>query len=198
LSRKVVPAQPRSKAQIEAFALIVLRTYQPKALEEPAPFDIERFFECELESLTGITTDYRELPPGVHGYTDSEQKESVISSDLMDDPRQLEFSRSTMAHETGHALYHVREFRQKKAHYKSIHDKKHFSFRMYRETEIPAYKNPEWQAWRFAGAILMPAPIIKAAVKEGHGLRAMAKMFCVNPAFVRTRLKGLDLFNVPE
>ena len=198
MSRKVIPAKPRSNADIEAFALSILRRYQPEALAKPTPFDIERFFECELERLTGVLPDYRPLPIGIFGYTDSDEMESVISSELMDDAYQLKFTRSTMAHETGHALLHVEEFRLKKAILRSIHNKQHVSLRMYRESAIRLYKNPEWQAWRFAGCLLMPASMVKTVLGDGCSVRAIAEIFEVNPAFVRTRLRGLKILNVPE
>jgi hypothetical protein len=157
MSRRLVATNPRSGAQIDEMARSIIKKFQPEALEEPMPFDIERFFECEVEKITGVRSDYRTLPPEIHGYTDSGAMESVISSDLMDDSFQILFARSTMGHETGHCLIHVPEFRMKKEILRSIHDGCHNDgLRMYRETEIPVYMNPEWQAWRFSGALLMP------------------------------------------
>lgn len=195
MSRKIVIASPRSGVEIDEIALRIIREFQPEVLNEPAPFDIERFFECELEELSGVKPDYREMQNGIYGYTDSDALETVISSDLIDDPFQLMFCRSTMAHEIGHVIIHVPEFRFKKALLRSIHDKKHVSLQLYRETDIPVYKNPEWQAWRFAGAILMPTPVIKAAANKGLGVREMSRLFQINPAFVKTRLRALKILN---
>jgi len=193
LSRKVVIANPRSGAEIDDFALRIIREFQPKVLEEPSPFDIEDFFEFDVEKISGVRPDYKELPVGIHGYTDSDAMETVISSDLMDDPCQKYFRRSTTAHEIGHALIHVYEFRQKKAILKSIHDKQHVSLQLLREADIPVYRNPEWQAWRFAGALLMPAPTIKPAFDEGLSVKALSTLFQVNPAFVKSRLRALKI-----
>ncbi|MCF6156162.1 MAG: ImmA/IrrE family metallo-endopeptidase [Candidatus Brocadia sp.] len=115
---------------------------------------------------------------------------SVISCDLVEEPRQKYFCRSTMAHEIGHAILHVSDYKRAKAILKSIHNKDHI-LRMYYEKELKPYMNPEWQAWRFAGALLMPAPAIKEATMEGNGIYNMSQRFGVNSAFVKSRLKTL-------
>jgi Zn-dependent peptidase ImmA (M78 family) len=193
LGRKLVMANPRSGAEIDTLASTVIRKIQPEALRELNALEVERLFECELEGLTRIETDYRKLPQGIHGYTDSETMECVISQELIDDPSQLFFCRSTMGHEVGHALIHVPEFRQKKALLRSIHDPDHASLRLYREADIPTYRNPEWQAWRFAGALFMPEPMIRLAIEKGYSIEEMSEVFEVNPAFVKTRLRALRL-----
>lgn len=194
MSRRIVIANPRSGRQLDTMALEIVKSFQPDILAEPAAFDIERFFDCALEAITEIKTDYRPLPDGIYGYTDSETMESVISTELMEDPAQLFFARSTMSHEAGHAIIHVPEFRLKKAILTSIHNAQHgAALRLHRESDVPIFKNPEWQAWRFAGALLMPAVAIREAIRRGNGLRELARLFQVNPAFVETRLRALKI-----
>lgn len=194
MSLRVPVASPRSGAEIDAIALKIIKKFQPEILDEPAPFNIERFFECELERISGVKSDYRrDLPSGIYGYTDSDTMESVICSDLLDDPLQIKFTKSTIAHETGHVLIHVPEFRRKKALLRSIHDKEHVSLRLHRQANVKVFMNPEWQAWRFAGALLMPTPTFKAGVIKGLDELDLSELFQVNPAFVRTRLRALKL-----
>ena len=193
MSRKIVAAAARSANQIEEMALVIIRAVQPTALRGPEPFDVESFFEFHMEELTGVKPDYRELPNGIHGYTDSDANESIVCSDLMDDPLKERFARSTMAHEAGHAVIHVPEFKLKRAILRSVHDDKHASLRLYRQEEVPLYCNPEWQAWRFAGALLMPEKIFRRAVEMGVSERVLVDTFNVNPAFVRSRAKALKL-----
>jgi len=192
VSKRLVPAEPRSNADIEALTLELVQKYQGGLLERGEQFDIVRFFECEMEAICGVRPDYQKLGAEIQGYTDSERMVSVISCDLAEDRWQEKYYRSTVAHETGHAILHVRDYRHKKALLKSIHRKDH-ALTMYRETDIVLYKNPEWQAWRFAGALLMPAPAFTAAIREGLGVRDLADRFGVNPAFVRSRLRALGL-----
>jgi len=194
LSRRVPIANPKSGAEIDMGALRIIKKFQPEILNNPAPFNIELFFECELERICGVKSDYRsDLPTGIYGYTDSDTMESVVLSDLMDDPTQIKFCRSTMAHETGHAIMHVSEFRRKKALLRSIHDEHHISLRLHRSANVKIFMNPEWQAWRFAGALLMPAPTFKTAVMDGLDEWSLSELFQVNRAFVRARLKALKM-----
>lgn len=71
MPRKIVIANPRSGRDLDDFALEIIKFFQPEILKKPGPFDIERFFDCVLEKITGVKTGYRRLPLGMHGYTDS-------------------------------------------------------------------------------------------------------------------------------
>jgi len=192
LSRRLIPAKPKSRADIDGLALNIVQKYQPGMLNNEERFDIERFFDCELEGLTKVKTGYRRLESGIHGYTDSEDMISIISVDLMEGSWEEFFCRSTMAHETGHAILHVWDYRRKKTILRSIHNKDH-ALRNYRESEIITYKNPEWQAWRFAGSLLMPEPVFREAVTDGLGERDLSQRFGVNPAFIRSRAKAFKI-----
>lgn len=98
-----------------------------------------------------------------------------------------------MAHECGHCILHVPEVTDRKAALKFIHDGDHVKLRLYHQSDIPTYENPEWQAWRFAGALLMPEETFSNAIKLGYSDRAIARVFRVNPAFVASRAKALKL-----
>lgn len=191
MSRLVPVASPKSGARIDALSLSLVKRYQPEVLQRPMPFDIERFFECDLEYLVGVKTDYRELAHGIHGYTDIDKMESVIALQLMEDDSQKRFRRSTIAHEAGHVVQHVLEFRRKKEALRFIHDSEQAGLKMYREQDIPLYRNPEWQAWRFAKGLLMPAPSVRLATRCGYTWQDMSEVFDVNPAFALSRLREL-------
>lgn len=192
MPRRLVPARPRKKVEIDDLAHSIIRAVQPSALKTPEKFEIERFFDCYLEEMTGVKTDYRKLEDGIYGYTDSDRMECVISSDLAEDYLSEFFCRSTMAHEGGHALMHVMDYRIKKAILHSIHRKDH-QLRVFREKDIKIYMNPEWQAWRFAGSILMPEVTFTLAHQSGFSERELSETFGVNPAFIRSRKKALNL-----
>ena len=142
MTRRLVPARPRSRDDIESIALRISQSCQPDMLSNIEPFDVERFFDCYLEELTGVTSDYRVLQPGIYGFTDADTKECVMSSDLADELWQEKFYRSTMAHEIGHAVMHVKDYRLKKTLRRFVHEKDHL--RAYRQEDIITYKNPEW------------------------------------------------------
>jgi len=192
---KIVPALARSGAQIDLIALKIIKGTQPKVLLEPRPFDIEEFFEFDMEELTGITTSYGHLPPGIHGVTDSERMTSSVEVSLLGEYSQLEFARSTIAHECGHGVMHVPEFRARKQVLRSIQDKEDVQLKMYRKEQVPVYRNPEWQAHRFAGALLVPETTLRIAWGRSRDENELARIYQVYPAFMRARLKALKLIS---
>lgn len=189
---KIIPAKPRSGRDIDQKALEIVRYYQPRVLTNGDPFDICSFFEFDLPELSGVDVDYQRLNPGVYGYTDSEQNVCVISVDLVEDPFQEFFLHSTLAHETGHVIFHVPEFRQKRKLLKSILRKEDVSGSLlHRSEDVVTYMNPEWQAWHFAGALLMPKPAFIEAMNKGYGDRELSQLFKVNPKFVQNRRRAI-------
>ena len=193
MARKVVKAAPKSGADIDLIALRLIQRYQPEALQQPQEFDIERFYENALETIAGVRPDYQDLGLPVHGYTDSDQQISVVDISLAENPSQRNRFRATVAHEVGHAVLHVRQFRRQKEVLRFTHDCEDVSLRMYREDEIPAYVNPEWQAWRFAKALLMPEKPFRMAHAMGMSIRQLAMTFGVSVDFARLRLRDLAL-----
>lgn len=198
MPRSVPAARPRSKNEIEMVARKIILLSQPECLTSPVAFEIERFFDCDLEGLTGVQTDYRELPVGVHGLTDCEAKISIISSKIADPKNKSarRFRNSTTAHETAHAILHVADFRRRREAIKLINNGRDVGIKLYREEEIEAYRNPEWQAWQFAKSLLMPREMVRYAVlKLGYNMRDLCETFDLHPAFVRVRLKELELLD---
>lgn len=191
--RKVAAADPRSGKEIDTIALQIIDKFQPEVIKNNQNFRIEEFFDLDLERYTGVKTDYAVLPAGVQGYSDSDIPEAVIAVDLMEDPSSEYYCNSTIAHEIGHAILHVPEFRKKKAIIRSITNEENVNLRLYRERDIPIYMNPEWQAWRFAGALLMPEPVIRWAIKQGFDKQKMSDLFRVNVKFVNSRMRALKL-----
>lgn len=102
---RTLMANPRSGKDIDQQAYQLIRKIQPDVLRKPIAFDVESFFEFDLGDITGVSPDYGTLPWGIYGYTDSESRVSIISSEMMEDPSQEKFSRSTIAHECGHAFF---------------------------------------------------------------------------------------------
>lgn len=196
MSRRVLLAEPTSGAKLDKFAFDLVKAYQPHVLQDIQSFDIETFFECHLEHLTGVTTGYKELSYNIHGYTDIEALECMVASVLVDDPTKIQFLRSTQSHESAHSLLHVKQFKQKKAFLRFIHDKDHANLRLHREESVPLYCNPEWQAWRLGSALLMPTPMIRKAVNEGYSIVDLSEVFNVSAAFVVSRLRGLKIEGV--
>jgi len=194
MARSIVRASPTSGNKLDLHALAIVRKYQPSVLDNPSPFDVERFFENDLESIAGVHFDYLPLRYDVFGYTDSDEMVSVVSASLADDPANINLFRATVAHEAGHAILHVPQFRRKKQLLKFVDsDEMDVGLRMYREDQIPLYENPEWQAWRFAKGLLMPLPMVFRAFQLAYSLEDMSDAFGVSVKFARSRLKELKL-----
>jgi len=193
VNRRFVPAKPRSNKDLESLSLNLVKHYQPGVINQKQRFDTEEFFDVDLEKLTGVATDYQHLESGIYGYTDTDEMVCAISKELADDPSSEYFFRSTTAHEIAHAVLHVSDYRLRRAILRSVNKKGHDSLRLFHESEIPLYRNPEWQAWRFAGALLMPAQAFLSAVKSGESLRDLSQHFGVNASFVMTRARSLKI-----
>jgi Zn-dependent peptidase ImmA (M78 family) len=92
----------------------------------------------------------------------------IICSELAEygeDDVQRRRLRATLAHKIGHCYLHFKDSRRARTMLKFLHDESS-SLTMYGQAEIKAYENPEWQAWRFAGALLMPECCVRAAVDK--------------------------------
>jgi hypothetical protein len=185
--------KPMSGKQIEQLATLILTKYQPESLKAGTPFDIHRFVDTKLEDLTGVTPIYSiELPPEIYGLTDSAENRLEIQESLAEDPFQEKFFRSTLAHETGHCLLHVPQLRTLKR-VQIFKQGKEDGVQLYRKGNIPLYCNPEWQAWRFAGALLMPEGPLRAMVNNGASISEISNVLQVNVPFVRARMKALKI-----
>jgi len=191
-----VPLVPGlSRKKIEAKAVSLLREFQPEALRGECPVDIEQIFEFYVPEHYKIDTGYTDLSflgSGVLGYTDASKKISYVDKTLIDskDIATERRCRATVGHETGHCIYHVSILNFFKS--SLFKDNSEGLYRAKR-TEIKAYQDPEWQAWEFARAFLMPRHLILEYCEKDYSIRDMAGFFNVNPAFVEVRLKTLKI-----
>lgn len=188
----VVPGMSRN--EIEMTATSLLRKLQPEALKGENAVDIEEIFEFYIPDRYDIETEYTDLSflgPDVLGYTDADKKISCIDKTLSDsDDLAVERRfRSTVGHEIGHCIYHVSIMRAFKS--SSIRGEG----KLYRANrfELRAFEDPEWQAWEFSRACLMPRNLILTFLEKGFSLWEMADHFNVNPAFMEVRLKTLKI-----
>ena len=191
---RLVPAKGRSGREIDKIAECLLHDCQPAALMEPQVVDVESIFEFELPEM-GIVPDYQPLERrGIQGFTDSKNKICVVSAELAEDPTAIPYFRSTVAHEIGHAILHIPEYRRRRQTIVSEQAAEEAILHRLPDTLIPVYRNPEWQAHRFSGGLLMPEPAVRKAILANRcDFTVLSKVFEVTPAFVRSRLKGLKM-----
>jgi hypothetical protein len=186
----------------------------------PEPIRIERFVEKRFR-LDQVC--YEDLPARVLGYTQFGQKgvEAIfISRHLADDRSGVSERRisSTLAHEAGHGLLHGYLFMLDSFPMKLFEDDKDVSPAQILcrdgptdRLKLPAYDGRWWeyQANRMIGALLLPKPLVIAAVApllspngelgvptlaDELRLRAashLADVFDVNRAVAEIRLQGL-------
>ncbi|MFN0139352.1 MAG: ImmA/IrrE family metallo-endopeptidase [Pyrinomonadaceae bacterium] len=193
MGKQIVVADGRSGVGIDAAAVKIIESHANEMLVEPRPFDVQGYFEFDLETETGIVAEYAEPPFNAHGYTDIEQMRCVISPSLLEKPTDRRFLRSTIAHEIGHCILHVPEFRSKKNLVRFIHNDQAAVLPRLNEDQVRLCFNPEWQAWRFAGALLMPAPSVSKALTLGAAIEDLQDIFDVNPKFAASRLRALRI-----
>ncbi|HBH28182.1 MAG: ImmA/IrrE family metallo-endopeptidase [Desulfofustis sp. PB-SRB1] len=193
MTNRIFKASPRSGNEIDQIAYEIIKRVQPHVLSSPQPFDVELLFELHLSDLTGVETTYDNLPQGIYGVTALREMTSVVSITMVDDSSQLGFSRSTIGHECGHSIIHVPEFRRKRMATWSSYQGFDDGMIMYRQNEVAVYENPEWQAHRFSGALLMPLVTVKLAVTGGAKEADLADIFKVTIPFVVSRLKALKI-----
>lgn len=195
MKKIVTVVAPLSKRKIEAFARSILLEVQSEALKGKEPVDIEYIYDVYIPDKYGITTGYTDLSemgPNVLGYTNAVIKESYVDKSLYEsrEPSAIRRCRSTIAHESFHCIEHVPVLN----YFKSV-SRKGDDTLLYRtqRSNIPAFKDPEWQSWMFAGALLMPDHLVRGYYERGMRKRDLAEIFDVNPAFARVRLKKLGL-----
>lgn len=193
MGKQVLVAQKRSGIEIDLAAEKVIREYKPEILTKPQAFDVQRYLDCELEERTGIAGDYQMIQGGVHGYTDIEEMKCVICKSLSDDPQNRRFLRSTIGHELGHCFLHVPEFRRRKQLARFINKDENAVLQRRAEDNIPTCAHPEWQAYRFSGALLIPRSSLEIALARGASEHELCEIYDVHAPFLQSRLRALKL-----
>lgn len=185
---------PRSRQSIASQAKRLTVRF-PELRQNSSVLDVEYLFDVILPGEYGIKTEYADLSrrfPGknVLGFTDPENKECLIDAALYEDistSGRRRF-RATVGHEAGHCLLHVRD----REISSSVSVGGRGFFRAKRK-DIPAYRDPEWQAWEYGDELLMPQDQLAAQVKSGKSLFELAEFFDVNPKYVETRMRKLKI-----
>jgi len=189
-SSKVIPVSPCSKNDLDDIATRILYNYQKEVLINIEPVNIEDLFEIDIPEITGVLTGYDSLNPGILGVTNAATMTSYVDVELAEatDSVNKRRYRATVAHESAHCIKHVKQLKE----FASILGKDEMSHYRTEKSNIPSYKDPEWQAWYLGGALLMPKANITKAY-EKYGELELPNIFDVNISFVRIRLDKLGL-----
>ena len=154
-----IPAvRPRSGQTIERAAFNIVADFSPTTLSAEVSFPVFEFCEFALEDATGVVFGVEDLPPGVEGRF--EGNSLIIDSNVYEEAQEHDGrARFTLAHEVGHCVLHASELR-------TLNHPSQSFVQLHRRKSIPAYRDPEWQANRFAGALLMPWQAVLAIDEE--------------------------------
>lgn len=94
-------------------------------------------------------------------------------------------ARATLNHELGHAVLHREVLKRMQVPATSPG-----GLARHPRSEVPAFVDPEWQAWVFAGALLMPRSSL--AAMRGAAPWETARIHQVTESFLQTRLDLID------
>ena len=188
----VVP--PLSGNQIEQQANKIVSMY-PDAWAGKEPVPVDFIFDHDIKALgiKPLFTDLSVQGRDAYGFTDGINKSSMISDAVANDTSVVgrRFFRSTVGHELGHVYLHV-PYGQFHASLQAAG----IGF-MRERSNMRAWEDPEWQAWRFCKALCMPAHLVHSIVKKfgtnQQGIDALKEAFDMNYSFVMSRIRELQI-----
>jgi hypothetical protein len=179
---------PQSRAGIEGEAEDTLAVYFPEHLSSPGALDVERLADFIMPKYFGYALEIvprskSPLSPYEEAKMDPDQKKILISEMqyealLRNDHR----ARFTMCHECGHVIMHSRQMEELTV------DQILTGIHLMRSKQVPKYRDSEWQADYFAGAILMPRATMvlfveslqRAGLKKDDIIMQIMKRYCVS------------------
>jgi len=174
----VFAVAPMSGSQIESDATVVLKKYSPALLKEPDAFDIVNFFDFPMKDDFKLDTAVQHLADGVEGQAWPDGRVFVSELTYEMACSNIGRGRFTIAHECYHGLKHRGQIRHVLVHTGQA--------TLYRRKSLSAFRDPEWQADRFAAALLMPAPMVTllaSRVRQDQIVKAISSTFQVSYAF---------------
>lgn len=156
----VPPVTPMSGRAVEERADHLIRTTFPGLWQSAGPFPVEEMLEFHLSRKFGFEIDVQPLPAEVEAFTTPEYRTVTISLDTYQDlDLGMGRARFTVLHELGHVALHARQLDRVFVSSRGV-------VRLHRG-RLPAYRDPEWQANKFAAALLMPAHHVMRMLREG-------------------------------
>ncbi len=171
----------RSGNNIEHVAVLLLNQFSPRSLQNIEPIDLIDLFEGRALRSMGFEYGVEDLPPGMDGKTDFAERRCVVSAETYDGADLDGRSRFTIGHEIGHVCLHRKELI-------GILEEQRRPATFFRK-DIPAYLDPEWQANRFSGALLMPLHHMIKLLKDGADERDVMSLFRVSFQAAEIRIR---------
>ncbi len=195
LTAEVPAVSPLGVAAIVELGRCFLAPLAPEALSVPKPLDVLTLVDTRLPKFgIHICPASRQEIGDRDGATDLDGTGEItilISEEVweeleLDAPRS-HYARSTVCHELGHAIIHVPALRRRLQLTNVL--------ARTQRAKLRAYEDPEWQAWMFCGAILIPSVTLQALQSENAKLtpELVSQTYEVSSSMARQHLKRLKL-----
>lgn len=170
LEEEVPPVNPLSMAAIEELGRCFLEQLAPEALTKPQPLDVLDLVDRRLPEFgIHVYPATRAEIGNRDGATDPKGNTEItilLAEDvwnMLDQPApKCHYAKSTVSHEIGHALLHVPILRRR-----LLLDN---VLARTQRANLRAYEDPEWQAWAFAGSILIPSATLRMLLAHHNHL----------------------------
>ncbi len=193
LDEEVPPVRPLGVAAIEELGRCFLDQLAPEALAKPGPLNVLDLVDTRLPQFgVHVCPATREEIGNRDGATDPKGAEEInilVSEsvwDALESPApKSHYTRTTVCHEIGHAILHVPVLRRRLL----LND----ALARIQRIRLRAYEDPEWQAWAFAGAILMPSATLRMLQMQSNRLtpELVGQTFEVSTSMAHSHLRRL-------
>ena len=193
LDEEVPPVNPLGVAAIEELGRCFLDQLAPEMLTVPQPLNVLELVDTGLPEFgIHVCPASREEIGNRDGATDPRGEEEItilVTEEVWDAletaPPRSYYARTTVCHEIGHAVLHVPVLRRRLL----IND----ALARTQRGNLKAYEDPEWQAWAFAGTILMPSTTLRMLQAECKLLtpETVSTTFEVSTQMARSHLRRL-------
>jgi hypothetical protein len=195
LDEEVPPVNPLGVAAIAELGRCFLEQLAPEVLATPQRLDVLDLVDTRLPKFgIHVCPASREEIGDRAGATDPHGLDEVtilVSEKVWEElerpaPRSY-YARSTVCHEIGHAVIHVPVLRRRLLLTNVL--------ARTQRARLRAYEDPEWQAWAFSGAILMPTATLLMLQAQYGSLspELVSETFEVSAKMASNHLKRLKL-----
>lgn len=195
LDEEVPPVNPLSINIIEELGRCFLSQLAPDSLSKPQPLNVLELVDSKLPQFgIHVCPASREEIGDRHGATDPQGSSEInilvdekIWNALEAEAPRSHYAKTTVCHEVGHAVLHVPILRRK------LLIRGGDVLARVQRRNLRAYEDPEWQAWMFAGAILMPSDTLHMLQEQHNKLEPglVSKIYEVSEKMADSHLRKL-------
>lgn len=192
MTREMVPrVEAKSLWDLERSAERFLEEWQPEMLRRPEALDVRgliRYLPDYDVTISPATADELGECEAVTRFDDYPEIEILVLEDQWHAVYERAFlthrARATISHELGHAILHADQLHE------AFTSRNAIGLTTYRRSDIEAYRDPEWQAWAWAGFLMMPRRILRDL--DSLNPEYVSEVYDVSPEMARYYLRMLE------